>query len=456
MNIFEATTNEKDILTKISTMTLDEFYDWQNEDGKSHSSKAYHSTIKSLNHNYDISYLRTTKDAGGYSYDIYYSDNALFFTHNNRLDAIYDKNTNEIYFTPMFRLSSIDVFHLPKRHYDIEYEVFQVKSRNKVKYISDISKRYNNVVEQNIKRYPVILNRKLFGDEYLTIRMESEQKEKDLGITTVVLNEQGLVVAMASNEWGATLIQVAEEYNGKGIGKILLDVWTHNNPRFTSGGYTEHGLALSEKQWRSAVSRSLAQGMYTELIKSGEITLDKVKKIVASAKIKPVVNKKIHNEVPKSKREDSPVIYSDDTAVYIFDTILFELDLHSMETDEIENFIYAHGFLRDNVYDEVIIYSFDYTSEKYRKILLYSLLQASTEYGGKIKVNAEGSDIIGDYNLANIEIDGDYISLTKNVIDLNKNNKIVKMLQSKYDRYDEKLAIILEASNSKWNNGEEF
>ena len=180
MKIFEATTNEKDILTKISTMTLDEFYDWQNEDGKSHSSKAYHRTIKSLNHNYDISYLHTYKDAGGYSYDIYSSDNALFFTHNNRLDAIYDKNTNEIYFTPMFRLSSTDVFYLPKSHYDMEYEDFQVKSRNKVKYLSDISKRYNNVVEQNIKRYPVILNRKLFGDEYLTIRMESEQKKKTL------------------------------------------------------------------------------------------------------------------------------------------------------------------------------------------------------------------------------------------------------------------------------------
>ena len=132
------------------------------------------------------------------------------------------------------------------------------------------------------------------------------------------------------------------------------------------------------------------------------------------------INKKIHNEVPNNKREDSPIIYSDDTAVYIFDTILFELDLHSMEPDEIEKFIYAHGFLRDNVYDEVIIYAFDYTSEKYRKILLYSLLQVSTEYEGKIKVNTESSDIIGDYNLANIEVDGDYISLNKNVIDLNK------------------------------------
>lgn len=148
-----------------------------------------------------------------------------------------------------------------------------------VKYFEDILAKIDDVAYKNISEHPVVLRRFINGGEQLTIRT-TKTPTKNSGETIVILNEEGQIVSMAADEWGATLLTVAKEYRGRGLGEVIGKVWYHFNPDYTSGGYTPQGRANAIKLWKNRVRELIASGAYSELVKRGRISLDQVREIV--------------------------------------------------------------------------------------------------------------------------------------------------------------------------------
>lgn len=464
----ETTTNHSDNLTEISKMTLDEFMDYRNKSGKSHDEDSYNPTLKSLNRVYNIRQI-VYKDSDGVS--IYENPYAYFLIKSGNVEAIIDKNTNIIYYKADVVKKVHDNYTYMDYKFGKSVTIMDVKISKKVsvKYMAELIAKYIKEAEDNIASYPVVLGHKIFDGERFTIRSEARIEKVNQGITMVVVNDNLKIVAQASDEWGATLIQVAKEYKGKGIGKYLGKLWYSHNPKFTSGGFTAAGYHNAKSIWADSVRKSLSQGRYSEWVKNGTMSIERVKEIVNSAKqisssiISSDISKISTDVVSKENKKEDYLIYNDGVGILIFDKILLtDFDSNS---ENIEDYIYAYGFLRSDVYEKTFIYSFDYNNEEYRLKLLYCLLQLAKDNGETITTNSEGAANIGDYNsLKYVDIKdsgrskGRFVNfeLTQNVIDLDKYNAIVSSMLRKYDPYNEAFYQILEIANSKWDSEHEW
>lgn len=120
------------------------------------------------------------------------------------------------------------------------------------------------------------------------------------------MNNQGYVVAQASNEWGATLLTVAQEYRNKGLGKKIANIWYKYNPDYLSGGFTQAGLQNAKKFYFSRIREAIQSGWYKDWIKDGIISKDKVKEIISSL---PSKSKK--SDVVNQEDKPQPLFYSD-------------------------------------------------------------------------------------------------------------------------------------------------
>lgn len=92
-------------------------------------------------------------------------------------------------------------------------------------------------------------------------------------------------VAAAQDEWGCMLIAVASEYRSFGLGTIIGKVARTYEPGKTSGGFTGAGSKNFVRVHREFVRDALANGFYSKMVRSGQVTIDRVKEIVASAKV---------------------------------------------------------------------------------------------------------------------------------------------------------------------------
>lgn len=107
----------------------------------------------------------------------------------------------------------------------------------------------------------------------LGLRLYSE----DVGI----FDEDSVKVASASDEWGALLVQVVKEYRDWGLGKIALTEYLKIYPKKEAGGFTEGGYNNRKSYYFDRVRDYLQSGLYSHLIKNGNISMEKVKKIIS-------------------------------------------------------------------------------------------------------------------------------------------------------------------------------
>lgn len=438
-NILEATTTERDYWTGIAKMTLDDYLEKQNTSGKMHPDDSYAGDLKVFNPDYTYTFNSRYRDV--YHGDIEISENnsAYFFEVNGKLANIYDKSNGTLYYTvkPLF---ADNIFVLDREN---KYQNIPIEDTKRVKYMSDIIGKFNTIVQRNMTVYNNLLGRKIINGERFIFRSEGAIK-KDEGTTIAVFNEKLQIVASASNEWGATLIHVAEEYRGYGIGIVLGKIWYNYNPSFESGGYTASGKKNATKMWVKAVKDSLSKGLYSDYIRNGEMTMDEVMNIVQTAKAHNVRDTSKFDQVRTINKIETPLVSTiDGTSVIIFDKRAFEIDID--DHDAIEDCIYAHGFIRDDAQGNALIYSLDYVNEKYRRAALYSLLQLSRE-----GILVSKSDMLGNLNIPHTKLDDDLLSIEKDVIDLNSSNTIVNKLVKKFDPYYERFDIIHELAHSKW------
>lgn len=122
------------------------------------------------------------------------------------------------------------------------------------------------------------------------INLTQEEKEKLVNPRysyeyAVIDVKDNKVVARTQDEWGCLLITVASEYRGLGIGDVLFYEHNKKYPFRESGGVTENGAALCYRYYQNKISQYLMDGGYTRSYRKGEISIEKVKEILISAKI---------------------------------------------------------------------------------------------------------------------------------------------------------------------------
>lgn len=115
-----------------------------------------------------------------------------------------------------------------------------------------------------------------------------------------VYDDEGRRAASAQDEWGAMLIMVAREYRGFGLGPRIGKVARSLDPTKSSGGFTQSGYNNFVKVYREFVRDALTSGLYRDKVRSGEMTMERVREILASARLdqkprKPDINLSVND-----------------------------------------------------------------------------------------------------------------------------------------------------------------
>lgn len=418
-------------------LTLSQYYQLRNPDNKMHPDEAYVVDLESLNYRFTMPSKRsndiipTTSGQSLIRYD----------QHNGDIKILVLKDS---YYSDDGKIVAVYVdgnwFYDPKRTHDNEILKSDVKGNLiKDKYPERTLENalIIHIKKENIKKFSKPFKRIKLDGEYFTFHHDNDYP------SIVVINDDGLVVANASDEWGTTLLQVADEYKGKGIGSILGEVFI-DEYNLTSGGYTPSGYSNASKIWNNRVSEFIQNGWYSELLKSGKIKRDQVNNIIKDFKS------------GKRKQEKVPTVNGNESdkrkfLCYIDDGISFILYDEKFLKDQDEKWIYGYTFLRDTDYESDIVYRFEYVDNESRKLLSYILLQSQRNNGAGINVKYIGSDYFEYDDLKYVELRDGMLYLTKDVLNIPILRRVeVKMRQS-VDEYDEIHYLLREIADSKFD-----
>lgn len=430
--------------SEIGLMTKKEFLDFRNEGGKFHPSDSYDFDYEKINWRSKPSYEYEVTDWNtGRKYQIWKGDKGYFIRdEDGRLAAVIHNGT--LYHDRKNQSTrDIPTGYRDTRYHEKEYTDLGVKRYKLVKYLSEYMPLVHNEAAINRRYYDNMIQRIKVGDEYMEVRTHGPP-EIDKLTSMAILNEDGMVVAKGQNEWGATLLVVAEEYRRRGLGKIIAKYWYKYNPNSVSGGFTSSGQANAIRTWESRVRQLLSWGWYSEMLKRGWIDKDQIKEILAGLSERVVF--KEEKPQPKQKPGKKQVlVYYDDPTVIVYDARFLD-DPHAEDSDK---YIHGYGFLRDNPHQGVYLYRLDY-DRPYHKLTTYAALQMARDSGDKL-YNGEGySDLLELGGLDNIAQEGDYIWLTKDMIPLKQMGKLEKLMRKKNDPYGETTTLLLEGADAKW------
>lgn len=429
--------------TEIGLMTMDEFLEYRNPQGKFHEAETWDYDVMRMNRPTE-SYLGSwsTGRPGEPAYSFSGMRNGVKVSRKPDLLA------GVIHNGTLYYSDSRDGRDIPAYYFKNGVEGgVEIRKRKQVKYLSEVLPLISPIAKRNIQEHPNIIQRLIVKGEPMTLR--SEDSGRGYAPTLVILNSEDLVVAQASDEWGATLIAVAREYRGRGLGKIIGKRWYELNPSNTSGGFTSAGEANALALWRDRVREFKARGWYSEMIREGRITMDRLREI-----FKGVEDSKRDLEEFKalyfSEREPEPtkptgdiLVWSDgDTGVIIYDRAFLE--------DPDDRFIHGYGFLRSSPHTGTYIFSIDY-DRPYAEMTTKALMQVARDGGDDRLYDGDGySDIVEAESIPGVERDGDYLVLTRDLFPLRQESRKEKRLRKSVDPYDEKFYLLQEQAESKW------
>jgi GNAT superfamily N-acetyltransferase len=314
-----------------------------------------------------------------------------------------------------------------------QWRPLQIAEEREVKYPQELEPR-----EDQRSKYPHLLQRVRVGGESFELRAEREP-DPDQRNTIVVVNSKNELVAIGSDEWGATLLQVAREYRGRGLGKLLAQVWYEYNPNSKSGGFTAAGKANAIAAWEQRVRKWLALGWYSEMVRAGRLTKSRVNEILAGlskgGKIAPSIPVEPVSSVPDLR------IYVDDggVAFVLYDARFLD--------DPDERYILGHGFLRDTKTHGVFFYRIEY-EPKYAEFVSAIGLQLARDFGAPLYVDAPPADIF-DWKLVPFaRYNNGYVTLSQDVLSLRDFAKLERRLR--HDPYRQRQFSLLEVADAKW------
>lgn len=431
--------------TEIGLMTMDEFLEYRNPQGKFHETETW---------DYDVMKMNRPKEsrlgeAMGYTFD--QMRGGIKVTEKDSHSAGVPTLAGVIHNGTLYYSNAREGRNIPDFYFGIRADKkgeIEIRGREQVKYLSEVLPSISPVAKWNVQEHPNIIQRLIVKGEQMTLR--SKDGGRGYAPTLVILNSEDLVVAQASDEWGATLIAVAREYRGRGLGKIIGKRWYELNPSNTSGGFTSAGEANALALWRDRVREFKARGWYSEMIREGRITMDRLREIFSGVKDSKRDLEEFKALYFSDERKPDPteptgdiLVWSDgDTGAIVYDRAFLE--------DPDDRFIHGYGILRHTPQTGTYIFSIEY-DRPYAEMTTKALMQAARDGGDDRLYDGDGySDIVEAENISGVERDGDYLVLTRDLFPLRQEARKEKRIRKSVDPYDEKFYLLQEQADSKW------
>lgn len=416
-------------------MTADEYLAFRNPGDKHHPSDSYDIDIVRMNQEYP-STVGTYGNHGDDRVTIEKLSGGYRYVHDGKVVGIIHGGV--AYFdNPHWKHRIQSKVYNGNKDVEVPFTSFK-----QVKYLAEVMPLISPIAKRNEEKYPVTLQRIIVKGEPLTIKAE-ETPKLNKGTSIAIINSEGLVVAMGSNEWGATLLRVVQEYRGAGISKILAKVWYEHNPSFESGGYTPAGQRLDLAVWRDRVHEFAERGWYTELVHEGKLTIQRVKEILQSAGERAP---KVPHEQAQNPEQGKPtgdiLVYSDgETSFVVYDRAFLE--------DPDEKFLHGYGFLRDDEHKGVFFYRIDY-DRPFANLVTRVGLQLARDNGEDLYDGEGYHDMMEVEGIPGVVKEGDYIKITRDLVPLKAMASKERRLRKVGDPYREKENLLLEMAESKW------
>lgn len=182
--------------------------------------------------------------------------------------------------------------------------------------------------------------------------------------------DEDLVIGSAADEWNCVLVSVLKEYQGNGIGDTLLDLYMHYYPHKSTGGVTPQGEKAIKRFHDKLVRKYLQNGIYSDLVRKGELTATRAKEIIAS--IDKDYKPKIGSELSKTYGGSGNLMY------YINDStvIIFDLDVKMM-LDKRDN--YPDLFMKKLIKCYIYLSTF-YTNPEFKYSNLWTVYAEDEKY----------------------------------------------------------------------------
>lgn len=263
----------------------------------------------------------------------------------------------------------------------------------------------------------------------------------------IIEKETNQFVAVSQDEWGAILIVVAREYRGFGLGLIISKLTRQYMPGKTSGGFTSAGHSTFIKAHRDFVRDYLRTGKYNELIKAGSITPERVKEIIASARLdltKPKSKIKFDLEPGEFNIDPSKwMLFTENSDFVIYDSRLkdyWETDLDSYWLDRFFiGMIYAtEGLSGDKI---ARIHSFGGFNDDVKRYLLLLQLTQCKHYDEKLLMDQEQVKLVEGRDGIKIENSRErgmsLVTLTGKGIDYSGLTRREQTFRKSFDKYGE-------------------
>lgn len=259
-------------------------------------------------------------------------------------------------------------------------------------------------------------------------------------------------VGGSQDEWGCMLIRVADEFRGFGLGPIIGKMARELEPDKTSGGFTPDGEYNFRKVHRAFVKEYLRNGMYSHLVKTGVISTDRVREIVASAKgtdsKKPAINLSSNDPVDW-------MLYVGDGDFIIYDRKF--KDIYQDQSREwfaekmLIGMIYVSA---DAKYGRIKV--FGGNTEKVKRYLMTLALIYAKHCGVPLVVEEDDLPYVENADIGPLDNTAGYRSALAvyngQAIDLTPLGNKERKYRSDFDRYDEFKHRMMEDSYSKWQN----
>jgi hypothetical protein len=428
--------------TEMGVMTLGEFLDFRNPGEKYHPSSAYQTDLQHMNvhlspmgkFNNEISLWKVLGDD---------STNGLFIQSDGDI-VVGVLHDGTLYHSPKWTPRGRVGYMSANR--DRTWVELPVATIKRVKYITEYVGLVSAVAARNRKEYPHVVQNLLVKGEPFQLRSEAPPA-KESGETMVILNSKGEIVAMASNEWGTTLLQVVSEYRSKGLGPILGRFWYDINPHLGSGGFTPAGERNAIKVWENRVREFLTLGWYTALIRDGRMTKARVEKILSG-----LSGARPSTEIPQDPPKVAPT-KKDIRFMIEPDQYFVIYDARALEGDENEppdeKYIHAHGFFRSSDQIGMFLYAIDY-DRPFQTVATSLALQMARDMDEPLYIGQGYTDIVEWENIPGVVRDGDYITMTRDVLPVAAMAKVERIQRKLVDRYGQRKNGILEVANQKW------
>ncbi len=427
-------------------MTRDEYLGHLNPQRKWHPSDAYDFDTFNLNERFARRFLGKAVAHGRGRIDpqfaVFASTSGMFFTKDERPVGVLIDGT--LYHNDE-GANIPDNYLAPPNHHSTPLGIQQ---RQRVKYVEEYMPSVDDLTRYNTGKYPVVLRRFLSNGEPMVLRA-TDSPVPDMGTNLAILDSEGRVLGVAQNEWGATLIAVAQEARGRGLGKVLSQVWYHFNPGFESGGMTDAGEALAVARWADRVREFRSRGWYSHLVRTGRISPERVTEILADL---PPKESPRTPEQPEGELRPTgvPMIMSDGFSfITVYDRALLD-DPDAFLQDPDERFIYGHAFLRDSPSVGVFVFSIDY-DRPFAELTTRAILQLARNNREPLYDGEGYHDLLeGIEALPGVTRDGDYLIVTQDLLPLQPLATLERQARRKVDPYHGLEAMIMERADAKW------